>query len=159
MCSPPIPSASPVATASSPVPGNYIVVSATSCGAGSVVDDKDPYDSPGERAEGCFIGAIASGLLRKFGLIDVNGFCSTYREWHILQAGIWAGFRAGQLADIPECPEYWQDEAQYYHGGAMLANVAKIYGTSGLATLGGVVLWANQSEILPLIKALIAGIV
>jgi hypothetical protein len=119
----------------------------------------DPYDTPGERAEGCFVGAIVSGILRKFGLIDVNGFCSTYREWHILQAGIWAGFKAGQLADIPECPAYWQDEAQYYHGGAMIANVAKIYGTSGLATLGGVVLWANQSEILPLIKALIAGIV
>jgi hypothetical protein len=133
-----------------------ITASGISSGAGSVID---PYDSPAERAEGCFVGTIVSGILAKFGLIDVNGFCSTYREWHIFQAGIWAGFRAGQLADIPECPEYWQDEAQYYHGGAMLANVAKIYGTSGLATLGGVVLWANQSEILPLIKALIAGIV
>ena len=156
MCSPPIPSASPATAASSTGPANYIAGSGTGSGAGSMVD---PYDSPEERAEGCFVGAIASGILAKFGLIDVNGFCSTFREWHIFQAGIWAGFRAGQLADIPECPEYWQDEAQYYHGGAMLANVAKIYGTSGLATLGGVALWANQSEILPLIKALIAGIV
>jgi hypothetical protein len=31
------------------------------------------------------------------------------------------------------------DEAQYYRGAAMIANVVKIYGTSALATLAGMI--------------------
>jgi hypothetical protein len=112
------------------------------------IPTKDPYDSPEERAEGCFVGKIVTLLLASFGLKDQDGFCSTYREWHIFWAGIWAGARAAQFADIPECPEYWIDEMQYYRGGAILANVAKIYGTSALATIAGIWVWANQSGLL-----------
>lgn len=126
-------------------------VSATGSGAGSVVD---PYDSPGEREEGCFVGVFVSGILAKFGLIDVDGFCSTYREWHIFLAGIWAGVKAPQLADIPDCPEYWQDEMQYYTGGAIVSNVAKIYGTAGLAALTGAGLAINYAEVLQIVHTL-----
>jgi hypothetical protein len=115
-----------------------------------VADPRDIYDSPGERAEGCFVGTIVAMILALFGLKDFNGFCSTYREWHIFLAGIWAGLRAAQFADIPECPDYWMDEMQYYRGGAILANVSKIYGTSAAATVAGIYLWANSSGILKL---------
>lgn len=108
----------------------------------------DPYDTPEERAEGCFVGHIANIFLKAFGLADPEGFCSTYREWHIFLAGLWAGFKAAQFADIPDCPAMWYDEQQYYAGGAILANVWKIYGTAASATLAGVWLWLNSSGML-----------
>jgi hypothetical protein len=80
----------------------------------------DPYDSPGERAEGMFIGT----LLNRF-VSDPNGFCSTYREWHIFVRGMYAGFRGPTLGNVPECPPLWQDEAQYFEGAAMVTNVIK----------------------------------
>ena len=94
--------------------------------------DYDPYDTPGERAEGFFVGILfgkALGFIgRKLGIAtldDPSGFMSTYREWHISLAGAWAGLRAGTFADIPECPPLWQDEIQYYRGFAAAFNVLK----------------------------------
>jgi hypothetical protein len=66
-----------------------------------------------------------------------GGLLSTWRERHIAIAGVWAGLRAAQFADIPECPPMWMDEVQYYRGAALISNVAKIYGTSAVATLTG----------------------
>jgi len=80
----------------------------------------DPYDSPGERAEGMFIGMLIGRFTG-----ETDGFCSTYREWHILLAGISAGFKAPTLGQVPDCPPLWQDEAQYFNTPAMVANVIK----------------------------------
>ena len=104
--------------------------------------DFDPYDSPAEHAEGFFIGKIIGKITG-----EADGFCSTYREWHIFVAGISAGFRAPQIGAIPSCPPLWAEEAQYYDAAAMVTNVAKIYGSSAIATLGGVVLWAKMNNI------------
>lgn len=116
----------------------------------------DPYDTPEERAEGCFVGKIANMVLKAFGLSDPEGFCSTYREWHIFLAGIWAGLKAAQFADIPECPPMWEDEQQYYKGGAIASNVAKIYGTAGgaslIGALSGIWLWLNSSGVLDALR-------
>ncbi len=82
----------------------------------------DPYDYPSERAE------IFKGYTGPF---------STYREVHISINAIAAGLRAGQLEQVPPCPEMWLDERQYWEGCAMIANVAKIYGFAGGASLLG----------------------
>lgn len=82
--------------------------------------DFDPYDDAGERAEGMFVGK----LIGKF-TGETDGFCSTYREWHIFLAGISAGLKAGTLSAVPDCPPLWQDEAQYFNTPAMIANVVK----------------------------------
>ena len=94
--------------------------------------DYDPYDTGSERAEGFFVGVLFGKILSiigaKFGiptLDDPSGFMSTYREWHISLAGVWAGLRAGTFADIPDCPPLWMDELQYYRGAAAFANVIK----------------------------------
>ena len=93
---------------------------------------EDPYDTPGERAEGFFIGALIGKVVgwvgKKLGIAtldDETGFLSTYREWHISLAGAWAGLRAGTFADIPDCPPLWTDEIQYYRGFAAFFNVVK----------------------------------
>jgi hypothetical protein len=93
---------------------------------------EDPYNTSGERAEGFFVGTLFGKVLGWLGkrigiptLDDPSGFMSTYREWHISLAGVWAGLRAGTFADIPECPPLWQDEIQYYRGFAAFANVVK----------------------------------
>lgn len=78
----------------------------------------DPYDTPGERAEGCPIGKL-------FPWTGPDGLWSTWREWHITEAGLWAGLRAGTLQDIPDCPPLWSDEMQYYRSAAAVANVLK----------------------------------
>jgi hypothetical protein len=127
------------------IPEGIVTVTGSEVAA-TLAPSKDPYDTPGERAEGFFVGKIIGKFTG-----ETDGFCSTYREWHILLAGIWAGMKAAQFADIPECPEYWADEAQYYHGGALVSNVAKIYGTSAGATLAGVFLWLNSSGLLKLV--------
>jgi len=82
--------------------------------------DYDTYDTPGERAEGMFVGK----LIGKF-TGETDGFCSTYREWHIMWRGIYDGFRAPTLGAVPKCPPLWEDEAQYYEPASMLANVIK----------------------------------
>lgn len=94
--------------------------------------DYDPYDSPGERAEGFFVGALFGKALSWIGprigiatLDDPSGFLSTYREWHISIQGLYAGFRAKTFGDVPECPPLWSDESQYFEGFAMFANVVK----------------------------------
>lgn len=92
----------------------------------------DPYDSPGERAEGFFVGILFGKLLGWLGrllgiatLDDPNGFMSTCREWHISWRGAYDGFRSKTFGDVPKCPPLWQDEAQYYEGFAMAFNVLK----------------------------------
>lgn len=119
----------------SPTPGIYI----TSTGRPGY--DYDPYDSPGERAEGMFIGRI----LGKF-TGDPDGFCSTYREWHILLAGVSAGLKAGTLSQVPDCPPLWMDEMQYFNTPAMLANVLKCQ-WPGVVTVVGGILAANAAGI------------
>lgn len=112
----------------------------------------DPYKD--ETAETFIVWKIIMWLASKFfGIkLDEGGFCSTYREWHILWEGAWAGIKAPQLADIPECPPLWASEegyeAQYYKGAAIVCNVAKCYGTASAATLVAVFAWANSSGIL-----------
>jgi hypothetical protein len=96
--------------------------------------DYDPYDTPGERAEGMFIG----NLLGKF-TGETDGFCSTYREWHIFVRGMYAGFRGPTMGAVPECPPLWRDEAQYFEGAAMATNVIKCQWptvVAGIAAVG-----------------------
>jgi len=77
-----------------------------------------------------------------------GGLFSTWRERHIAIAGLWAGLRAAQFADIPECPPLWMDELQYYRGMALISNVIKIYGTSAAATLAGVLIALKQMGVI-----------
>ena len=77
-----------------------------------------------------------------------GGLLSTWRERHIAIAGVWAGLRAAQFADIPDCPPLWMDEVQYYRGAALISNVAKIYGTSAIATATGIYFALHTSGII-----------
>ena len=95
--------------------------------------DYDPYDSPGERAEGMFIGQLVNRFIS-----DPDGFCSTYREWHIMIRGMYAGFRAPTLGAVPPCPPLWQDEAQYFEGAAMVTNVIKCQWPAVVAGIGAI---------------------
>jgi hypothetical protein len=90
----------------------------------------DPYKDEGGECED-FISTFFEKWTGKGGLF------STWRERHITIQGVWGGLRAAQFADIPETPPMWVDEDQYYKGAAIIANVAKIYGTSAVATLFG----------------------
>jgi hypothetical protein len=96
--------------------------------------DYDPYDSPGERAEGFFIGK----LIAKF-TGEPDGFLSTTREWHILLAAIPAGLKAGTLSAVPDCPPLWQDEAQYFNTPAMIANVVKCQWPGVVTVIAGLI--------------------
>jgi hypothetical protein len=109
----------------------------------------DPY--LGEDGEDFFIGKI---FARWSG---PQGFCSTAREWHIMWAGINAGFRAKILGDVPKCPPLWVDEAAYFETAAMIANVAKCNIPGVVGTLGGVAAWLASPQILALVGKL-AGI-
>jgi hypothetical protein len=107
--------------------------SAAPIGAGEAGYDFDPYDSPGERAEGFFVGKLVNRFIS-----DPDGFCSTYREWHIMLRGMYAGFKGATLGDVPKCPPLWQDEAQYFESSAMVANVIKCQWPTVLAVIGAV---------------------
>jgi hypothetical protein len=109
-------------------------VSVTQTGPGYT---EDPYDTPGERAEGFFVGKIANFFLSRMGLSEPDGFCSTSREWHIMLAGITAGLKAGTLSAVPECPPKWTDEKQYWDMPAMIANVLKCQWPSVVVLVGG----------------------
>jgi len=93
---------------------------------------EDPYDSPGERAEGFFIGNIISKFTG-----ESDGFCSTYREWHIFLAAVTTGLRAKTFENVPECPPLWKDERQYWDMPAMIANVIKCQWPGVVAVIGG----------------------
>ncbi len=80
----------------------------------------DPYDSESERAEGMFVGKLVAKLTG-----EPDGFCSTYREWHIFCRGISNGFKTQLTDKFTDCPEMWNDEAQYYEGGQELGYVAR----------------------------------
>jgi hypothetical protein len=80
----------------------------------------DPYDSPGERAEGMFVGRWIGKITG-----DPDGFCSTSREWHIMWNGISDGLSAKTMDDFPKCPPLWIDEKPYYEGPGKLVNIIK----------------------------------
>jgi hypothetical protein len=107
--------------------------SATPVGKGEAGYDYDPYDTPGEKAEGFFVGKLVNRFVS-----DPDGFCSTYREWHILWRGAYAGFRGATLGDVPKCPPLWQDEAQYFESAAMVANVVKCQWPAVVVGLGSI---------------------
>lgn len=98
-------------------------------------DPKPGYNYDPYKEEGGECSDFISMILNKY--TGAGGLFSTWRERHIAIAGVWAGLRAPQFADIPECPPLWMDEVQYYRGAALISNVAKIYGTSAVATLIG----------------------
>jgi hypothetical protein len=100
----------------------------------------DPYKDEGGEVE----DGITLLLLKWTGK---GGLFSTWRERHIAISGVWAGLRAAQFADIPECPPLWMDEVQYYRGAALISNVAKIYGTSAVATATGIYLTLHTAGI------------
>ncbi len=82
--------------------------------------DFDQYDTEAEHAENFVIPdwfPIAS--LR--GKVLYDGFCSTYREWHITVRGFMAGLRISTWDNLPKCPVLWQDEGQYYEAAAAVA--------------------------------------
>ena len=136
---------------SSIAPG-WRVLTAEEIAAGCTGNPKDFYDSIGERTEGCFVGKIVSRILAKFGIIDNDGFCSTYREWHILCRGIYSGFNTVLGAKFDPIPSYWEDEAQYYEGGQefgyIVKNGALYIPTSAIGTL----IMTNLPTIFNLIK-------
>jgi hypothetical protein len=84
------------------------------------INSEDPYDSPGERAEGMFIGKLISRVTG-----ESDGFCSTYREWHIFCRGLFSGFKTVLTGKFDICPDMWKDEVQYYEGGQELGYVAR----------------------------------
>ena len=98
----------------------------------------DPYKEEGGELD----DAIAKFFAQWTG---AGGLFSTWRERHIAIAGVWAGLRAPQFADIPECPPLWMDEVQYYRGAAIISNVIKIYGTSAVATICGMIIALKSS--------------
>jgi hypothetical protein len=93
-----------------------------------MVDEKDPYDSPEERAE----------IFVWNGKVYWDGLFSTYREIHISIRGFYAGLKCGAFEDLPKCPVMWSDEGQYYEGFAAIAYECKRYGLGALA--GGLIL-------------------
>ena len=121
----------------------------------SAQNPADLYDTPEERAEGCFIGKIVSNILLKFGYIDENGFCSTYREWHIFTRGIHSGFSTSLTDKFKDCPDMWYDEIQYYEAGQEIGYVIRnafIFLVSGVVATETV---TNAPTILTLIKTLL----
>lgn len=118
--------------------------------AGCTGNPDDPYDSIGERAEGCFVGVFVTKLLAKVGIIaDPEGFASTYREWHIFLRGFHSGFNTALFAKFEKCPDMWEDEAQYYEMAQEIGYVTKIVvsvvgsimvgGIGGLAAFSGII--------------------
>ena len=117
---------------------------ATKPAVGKMGYDFDPFDSPGEKVEGFFIGTIIGKFTG-----EGDGFLSTYREWHIFIQGMYAGFRAPTLGAVPECPPLWQDEAQYFEGAAMVTNVIKCQWPTVVAAIGAIGLGSYTGIIPP----------
>jgi hypothetical protein len=105
--------------------------------------DYDPYDSPGEKVEGFFLGTIIGKLTG-----ETDGFISTYREWHIFLQGMYAGFRAPTFGAVPECPPLWGDESQYFNSAAMVCNVIKCQWPTVVAVIGAIV-FGTYTDIIP----------
>lgn len=130
--------------------------------AGCTGNPDDHYDSLDERKEGMFIGKFLSMLLARFGIIDKDGFCSTYREWHILCRGFYSGFSIALGGKFDKCPDYWNDEAQYYEGGQELGYIVKngkLYvpvtaiGTLIVTNLPWIM--TNMQNVIPFIKSML----
>jgi len=102
----------------------------------------DPYKDEGGECD----DIISRTLLKYTGMSC--GLFSTWRERHIAISGVWAGLRAAQFADIPDCPPMWMDEVQYYRGMAMIANVIKIYGFGAAAALFGAFVGLKQTGVI-----------
>ena len=123
--------------------------------------DYDPYDTPGEKVEGFFVG----NLIGKF-TGETDGFLSTYREWHIFVRGAYAGFRGPTLGAVPECPPLWRDEAQYFEGSAMVTNVLKCQWPTvvagivaiGAGTYSGIIPAGTITSIITSLMGIIPGL-
>ena len=111
--------------ATSPTRIGWRVLTAEEIAAGCTGNPNDPYDSIGERAEGCFVGQLVNRLLKLVGLADPDGFCSTYREWHIFLRGFHSGFNTALGAKFEPVPEMWEDEAQYYESAQEIGYIVK----------------------------------
>lgn len=125
----------------------------------------DPYDSISERMEGCFVGKLvgkALGLLGIFlrveGLNDPNGFCSTYREWHISLRGFHSGFATELGGKFTPVPDMWKDEAQYYEMAQELGYITKTgkawIPLTGIASSAVTYVLLNLDTIIPMILKL-----
>jgi hypothetical protein len=101
----------------------------------------DPYADEGGECDD-----LISKITAKF--TGKGGTWSTWRERHISIEGICDGLRAGTLSDVPKCPPLWYDEAQYYDGCAMIANVVKCQWPGILTTLAGVIAAAKIAGII-----------
>ena len=108
------------------------VLTADEIAIGCTGNPDDPYDSISERMEGCFVGKLVGKLLgvvgiflRIQGLDDPNGFCSTYREWHIFLRGFHSGFATILGGKFDPVPDMWKDEAQYYEMAQELGYIIK----------------------------------
>jgi hypothetical protein len=101
--------------------------------------DFDPYDTEAEHRENFVIPnwfLVAAWR----GRVVYDGFCSTYREWHIWVQGFNAGLRTGTWEDLPKCPVLWQDEAQYYETAASLAYDLKRGSQGAIGTIVAAIL-------------------
>jgi len=99
----------------------------------------DQYDTADEHAEN-FVVPDWFPVKAWRGKVIYDGFCSTYREWHITWRGFFAGLRCGTFEDLPKCPVLWQDEAQYYEAAAAVAYDLKRGSQSAILTGVGLVL-------------------
>lgn len=106
------------------------------------MSESDPYDTPEERAE------CHDVITFLFSWSGENGLFSTWRERHIAIRGGAAGLRAPQLSQVPECPDMWKDEGQYWDGCGMICNVAKIYGSASIATMMGALIALKNAGVI-----------
>jgi len=122
----------------------------------------DEYDAASERMEGMFVGTLVNRLLKILGfflkidgLDDSHGFCSTYREWHILCRGFYSGFACALGEKFAPCPDKWKDEAQYYEGGQeagyILKNGKLWIPLTGVASSALTYIVLNMDTVIPLI--------
>lgn len=88
-----------------------------------MTDNKDPYDTPEERAE---IDPKRTGLF------------STMREIHIGIRGLFSGFKTLNPNNLASCPEEWKDEGQYWDGMSVVGWCLKVLAILGLLKIGGV---------------------
>lgn len=81
--------------------------------------DYDPFDSPEERAE---LGSSPLPFTGK------EGVWSTWRERHISLAGFLDGLTRPIWRGLPDCPEKWKDEPQYYRTGSIFGAGIQVCG-------------------------------